>query len=136
MKDQLRLLRDCINNERPAVVFQGDDFCAPEILEAAKEIYRKHGCSEEFLFDWQLLINEVKAYQLESPATPPAPPHDAKLAPDHSRGLGDLYKRQERCSFIQSRIPISFLSFTYLVNGSIVLHASNPSIFMWRAILG
>ena len=63
MKDQLRLLRDCINNDRPAVVFQGDDFCAPEILEAAKEIYRKHGCSEEFLFDWQLLINEVKAYQ-------------------------------------------------------------------------
>ena len=38
MKDQLRLLRDCINNDRPAVVFQGDDFCAPEILEAAKEI--------------------------------------------------------------------------------------------------
>lgn len=36
MKDQLRLLRDCINNDRPAVVFQGDDFCAPEILEAAK----------------------------------------------------------------------------------------------------
>lgn len=26
MKDQLRLLRDCINNDRPAVVFQGDDF--------------------------------------------------------------------------------------------------------------
>ena len=51
MKDQLRLLRDCINNDRPAVVFQGDDFCAPEILEAAKEIYCKHGCSEEFLFD-------------------------------------------------------------------------------------
>ena len=26
MKDQLRLLRDCINNDRPAVVFQGDEF--------------------------------------------------------------------------------------------------------------
>ena len=51
MKDQLRLLRDCINNDRPAVIFQGDDFCAPEILEAGKKIYRKHGCSEEFLFD-------------------------------------------------------------------------------------
>ena len=47
------------------------------ILEAAKEIYRKHGCSEEFLFDWQLLINEVKAYQLESPATVKLP----KLSP-------------------------------------------------------
>ena len=51
MKDQLRLLRDCINNDRPAVVFQGDDFCAPEILE--------------------------KAYQLESPATVKLP----KLSP-------------------------------------------------------
>ena len=39
--------------------------------------YRKHGCSEEFLFDWQLLINEVKAYQLESPATVKLP----KLSP-------------------------------------------------------
>lgn len=77
MKDQLRLLRDCINNDRPAVVFQGDDLCAPEILEAAKEIYRKHGCSEEFLFDWQLLIDEVKAYLLESPITVKLP----KLSP-------------------------------------------------------
>lgn len=77
MKDQLRLLRDCIHNDRPAVVFQGDDLCAPEILEAAKEIYRKHGCSEEFLFDWQLLIDEVKAYQLESPTTVKLP----KLSP-------------------------------------------------------
>ena len=69
MKDQLRLLRDCINHDIPAVVFQGNDSCAPEILEAAKEIYRKHGCPAEFLYDWQLLINEVKAYQAESPGT-------------------------------------------------------------------
>lgn len=41
MKDQLRLLRDCINNDRPAVVFQGDDFCAPEILEAANTSVHK-----------------------------------------------------------------------------------------------
>lgn len=68
MKDQLRLLRDCIYNEIPAVVFQGDDSCAPEILEAAAEIYRRHGCSEEFLYDWQLLVDEVKAYQAECPA--------------------------------------------------------------------
>ena len=77
MKDQLRLLRDCMNNGRPAVVFQGDDLCLPEILEAAKEIYRKHGCSEEFIFDWQLLIDEIKAYQLESPITIKLP----KLSP-------------------------------------------------------
>ena len=42
MKDQIRLLRDCFHNEIPAVVFQGNDSCAGEI------------------------INEVKAYQQES----------------------------------------------------------------------
>lgn len=67
MKDQIRLLRDCFHNEIPAVVFQGNDSCAGEILEAAKKIYQKHGCSQEFLYDWQMLINEVKAYQQESP---------------------------------------------------------------------
>lgn len=43
MKDQIRLLRDCFHNEIPAVVFQGNDSCAGEILEAAKKIYQKHG---------------------------------------------------------------------------------------------
>ena len=52
MKDQIRLLRDCFHNEIPAVVFQGNDSCAGEILEAAKKIYQKHGCSQEFLYDW------------------------------------------------------------------------------------
>ena len=47
---------------------------------------RDSGCSEEFLFDWQLLINEVKAYQLESPATVKLP----KLSPTET----DVYKRQ------------------------------------------
>lgn len=67
MKDQIKLLRDCFYKDIPAVVFQGTDSCAPEILEAAKEIYRSHGCSEEFLYDWQLLIDEVKAFQKENP---------------------------------------------------------------------
>ena len=69
MKDQIRLLRNCIHKDIPAVVFQGDDSCVEEILTAAKEIYQKHGCSKEFLYDWQLLIEEVKAYQKESPHT-------------------------------------------------------------------
>lgn len=69
MKDQVRLLRTCINNDIPAIVFQGDDKCAPEILEAALNIYKKSGCSEEFLYDFQLLINDVKAYQEASPDT-------------------------------------------------------------------
>ena len=82
MKDQLRLLRTCIYNEIPAVVFQGDDSCAPEILEAAKEIYRRHGCSEEFLYDWQLLVDEVKAYQVENGARVKLP----RLLPSEENG--------------------------------------------------
>ena len=46
MKDQRKLLNSCLNNEIPAVVFQGTDICAVEILKAAQDIYRKHGCSE------------------------------------------------------------------------------------------
>ena len=30
MKDQFKLLRDCIHNDIPAIVFQGDDKCLPE----------------------------------------------------------------------------------------------------------
>lgn len=56
-------------NGIPAVVFQGDDKCAPEILEAALNIYKQNGCSAEFVYDFQLLIKEVKAYQKESPDT-------------------------------------------------------------------
>lgn len=91
MKDQLRLLRDYINGDIPAVVFQGDDRCAPEILEAAKEIYRKSGCSEEFLYDWQLLIDEVKAYQRESPDTvklPSLSPTEIELAREDMQRKG------------------------------------------------
>lgn len=48
MKDQLRLLRECLRNEIPAIVFQGDDSCAVEVLEAAVNIYKKHGATKEF----------------------------------------------------------------------------------------
>lgn len=67
MKDQRKLLNTCLQNMIPAVVFQGTDSCAVEILQAAKNIYEKKGCSHEFLYDWQLLINEVIAYQEECP---------------------------------------------------------------------
>ena len=73
MKDQVRLLRDCVINEIPAIVFQGGDSCAVEVLESAIEIYRRHGCNEEFLFDFQQMINDFKAYQKMNP-------HKVKLA--------------------------------------------------------
>lgn len=84
MKDQVKLLRACINNDVPAVVFQGDDKCAPEILETALSIYKKKGCSAEFLYDFQLLINEVKNYQSESPNTVKIPKLSASEA-EHIR---------------------------------------------------
>lgn len=80
MKDQSKLLKACIKNDIPAVVFQGDDKCAPEILEAALCIYKKNGCSAEFVYDFQLLINEVKAYQKESPDTVKIPKLSASEA--------------------------------------------------------
>lgn len=63
MKDQLVLLRKCLVNEIPAIVFQGDDSCTLEVLESAIEIYKKHGASREFLYDFQNVIDDVRAYQ-------------------------------------------------------------------------
>ena len=52
MKDQKELLKKCLVNDIPAIVFQGSDSCAVEILQAAENIYRKNGCSPEFLIDF------------------------------------------------------------------------------------
>lgn len=67
MKDQIRLLRECVRNEISAIVFQGDDSCAVEVLEAAVNIYKKHGATKEFLYDFELLIDDFKLYQKENP---------------------------------------------------------------------
>lgn len=77
MEDQFKLLRDCIHNDIPAIVFQGDDKCLPEILKAAINIYEQNGCSLEFLYDLKLLLSEVITYQMESPGTVKLP----KLSP-------------------------------------------------------
>lgn len=42
------------------MVFQGGDNCAVEALESAIEIYRRHGCNEEFLFNFQQMINDFR----------------------------------------------------------------------------
>ena len=94
MKDQIRLLRDCFHNEIPAVVFQGNDSCAGEILEAAKKIYQKHGCSQEFLYDWQMFINEMKPYQQESPEQVQLPQlthTEAELIWEENREIKKVY---------------------------------------------
>lgn len=54
-------------------MFHGDDSCTVEVLEAPFEIYRKHDASREFLYDFQNVIEDVKAYQKQNP-------HRLKLA--------------------------------------------------------
>ena len=67
MKDQKELLKKCLVNDIPAIVFQGSDSCAVEILQAAENIYRKNGCSPEFLIDFhENVVENFKAYQLEN----------------------------------------------------------------------
>ena len=61
MKDQLALLRKCVVNQIPATVFQGDDTCTVEVLQAAIEIYRRHGASREFLYDFRDVFLAVKS---------------------------------------------------------------------------
>ncbi len=67
MKDQKAVLIKCIKNDRPAFVISGTDICAVETMQAYYEIARKKGCSEEFLKDMILVIEEMKQFQKEEP---------------------------------------------------------------------
>ena len=91
MKDQCKLLRSCINNDIPAFVLQGDDSCMVEILEAAIGIYLRKGCTIEFLYDFQLLINEVKAYQAENPYAIKLP----KLLPSEEESIREAMNKNK-----------------------------------------
>lgn len=66
MKDQKKLLTKCLTEDIPAIVFQGTDKCSVEILQAAVDIYKKNGCSEEFLYDFNQVIANFKGYQAEN----------------------------------------------------------------------
>lgn len=67
MKDQKQLLNKCLNNDIPAIVFQGTDRCAIEILQAAEAIYQKNGCSPEFMKDFhENVVGNFMAYQKEN----------------------------------------------------------------------
>lgn len=69
MKDQRLLLRKCRLNEIPAVIFQGKDYCALEIMQSAKKIYKKNGCGMEFLYDFDSLIRNFAGYQAQHRST-------------------------------------------------------------------
>lgn len=69
MKDQRLLLRKCLNNNIPANIFQGQDPCAIEILKSAEEIYKKNGCSIEFLYDFGCVRKNFEGYSNEHKGT-------------------------------------------------------------------
>lgn len=56
MKDQCKLLNDCIDKNIPVYMLEGRDLCAVEILKTASKIYKEHGCSKEYLYDFQNVI--------------------------------------------------------------------------------
>lgn len=67
MKDQRRLLHKCMHAEIPVFVLCGSDSCAIEALEEYYTIARNKGCSEAFLEDLQLLIDDFKLFQVQEP---------------------------------------------------------------------
>ncbi len=62
MKDQKVILNRCLKNDYPAFVIAGTDNCAVEALEAYLNIAKEKGCSEEFLTDMQLVVDEMKMF--------------------------------------------------------------------------
>ena len=67
MKDHNTLLATCLRKDTPAISFQAPASCAIEILQAAEKIYRKNGCSPEFLKDFhENVVDNFKVYQQEN----------------------------------------------------------------------
>jgi hypothetical protein len=65
MKDQKAILIKCLKKDRPAFVISGTDICAVETMEAYYEIAKKKGCTDSFLEDMKLVIDEMKQFQKE-----------------------------------------------------------------------
>ena len=67
MKDQKRILHKCLLNDIPAFVIAGTDVCAIKTMEQYYEIAKANGCSDEFLEDLLLAIEDFKIFQNEEP---------------------------------------------------------------------
>ncbi|MDO5664452.1 MAG: hypothetical protein Q4G63_04235 [Bacteroidia bacterium] len=67
MKDQRKLVTKCLMNDIPAFVLCGTDVNALEALREYQRLAVENGCSNVFLDDLQLLINDFEAYQAEEP---------------------------------------------------------------------
>jgi hypothetical protein len=69
MKDQKALLFRCIKNDVPAMVFSGNDILFLPLLKRYYEDAKKGGCTQEFLDDIQLRIEEFEKHIEMSPNT-------------------------------------------------------------------
>ncbi len=67
MKDQRAILNKCVKNDYPAFVIAGTDTCAVEVVKAYLKIAKKKGCSEEFLKDMELVIEEMEIFHEQEP---------------------------------------------------------------------
>lgn len=67
MKDQRKLLFKCVENEIPAFVLCGTDKLAVRVLEAYCQLAKEENCSELFINDLKLLINDYIQFQKEEP---------------------------------------------------------------------
>lgn len=63
MKDQKALLFRCIKNDVPAMVFSGNDILFLPLLKRYYQDAKEAGCTQEFLDDIQLRIEEFEKHK-------------------------------------------------------------------------
>lgn len=69
MKDQKALLLRCIKKDVPAMVFSGNDILFLPLLKRYYEDAKASGCTQEFLDDILLRIEEFEKHIEMSPDT-------------------------------------------------------------------
>lgn len=66
MKDQNKIVKDCLLNDEPVIALRGRDRCVIPALIAYYNHCYNNGCSDEFLCDLKDLIDDFNAYQAEN----------------------------------------------------------------------
>ena len=79
MKDQKQLLLKSMNNDVPVFVICGTDKNAIETMEQYYQIAQKSGCTEDFLEDMRLVINDFKAFREQEPEKVKLPDMSPKI---------------------------------------------------------
>lgn len=69
MKDQKALLMRCLKNDIPAMVFSGNDILFLPLLRKYYNDAKDGGCTQEFLDDIKLRIEEFEKHIELSPNT-------------------------------------------------------------------